>query len=227
VISWENDLSTYEQKSVAATFTSQLDSLEHQCGNASHLLKVLSFFDPESIPLDMITQGAAALSDKIVQEPRHEFHQPKLRTLLSLILSPIELHDAITQLQNRSLVKHQRSIETSELRIHDLTKIMVQNTMKDGLDREWFNFAAGLTCGAFGRVKEPRSNKYWAQCETFVPHLQSLTMWDEIHGDGNLSIMTANSNTFGVAADTARPKHFMTKFGRSGRGSLVRSIQTL
>jgi hypothetical protein len=100
VIGWENDLSTYEQKSVAATFSSQLDGLERQYPNASNLLKVLSFFDPESINIDIIAQGAAALRDKIAQEPQHDFHQPKLRTLLSLILSPVELHNIITQLQN-------------------------------------------------------------------------------------------------------------------------------
>jgi hypothetical protein len=163
VISWENDLSTYEEKSVAATFTSQLDGLEHQCPNTSDLLKVLSFFDPESIPLDMITQGAEVTLGKITREPQHEFNQPQLKTLLALILSPVDLHDAITQLQKRSLVKHQRSIETSVLRIHDLTKIMVQSTMKDSSDRKWFKFAVELACGAFKRIKNPRSYKCWAQ----------------------------------------------------------------
>jgi Tetratricopeptide repeat len=194
VISWENDLSTYEQKSVAATFASQLDGLERQCPNASNLLKVFSFFDPESIPLDMITQGAQVLSKKIAQKPQHKSSQPQLKKLLTLILSPVELHNAITRLQNWSLVKHQRSIETSVLRIHDLTKIMVQSAMKDHSDQRWFKFAVGLACGAFDRVEDPQSYKCWAQCETFVPHLQLLTMWDETYGGGNVSIMAANSD---------------------------------
>jgi tetratricopeptide (TPR) repeat protein len=193
VISWENDLSTYEEKSVAATFASQLDGLERQCPNASDLLKVLSFFDPESIPLGMITQGAEVLSGKIAQEPQHEFNQPQLKTLLAVIVSPIDLHDAITQLQKWSLVKHQRIIETSVLRIHDLTKIMVQSAMKNSLDRKWFKFAAQLACGAFKLVENPRSHKCWVQCEIFVSHLQSLTTWDEIYRGENMSIMTANS----------------------------------
>jgi len=58
MISWENDLSSYEQKSVAATFSAQLEGLELHSPNASNLLKVLSFFDPENIPLKMIIDGA-------------------------------------------------------------------------------------------------------------------------------------------------------------------------
>jgi hypothetical protein len=79
------------------------------------------------------------------------------------------------------------------LRIHDLTKIMVQSAMKDGSDPEWFKFAVGLACGAFERVKRPSSYKCWAQCEMFASHLQALTTWDEIYGGGNLSIMMANA----------------------------------
>jgi hypothetical protein len=51
-------LSIYEQKSATADFTTQLEELEHQYPNFSNLLKVLSFFDPESTPLHMIVKGA-------------------------------------------------------------------------------------------------------------------------------------------------------------------------
>jgi tetratricopeptide (TPR) repeat protein len=204
VISWENDLSTYEEKSLAATFASQLDGLERQCPNASNLLKVVSFLDPESISLDMITQGAKVLLSKIARKPQREVDETKLKPLLALILSPIELRDAITQLQNWSLVKHQDSIETSVLRIHDLTKIMVLSAMKSGSERQWLKFAMGLACGAFKRVEDPRSSKCWAQCEMFVSHLQSLTTWDEIYGDGDLSIMTANSGIAGYLRSCGR-----------------------
>jgi hypothetical protein len=61
LISWENNLSGYEQKSVAVTFTTQLEELEGLSPDFSNLFKVLSFFDPESIPLKIITEGAEAL----------------------------------------------------------------------------------------------------------------------------------------------------------------------
>jgi hypothetical protein len=52
----------------------------------------------------------------------------------------------------RSLVKHQISIETSVLWVHDLTEFLVQSTMKNGSER-WFEFAVQLACGVFERVK--------------------------------------------------------------------------
>jgi hypothetical protein len=91
-------LSTYEENSVGATFTAQLDDLEHQSPDASNLLKILSFFDPESIPLDMITQGAESLLSSV--------DHLQLKPLLHLILSPVQLQVAITQFQNLSLVKY-------------------------------------------------------------------------------------------------------------------------
>lgn len=61
LIRWENDLSYHEQKSVAVTFSTQLEELDHQSPDASTISKVLSFFDPESIPLSMITEGAEGI----------------------------------------------------------------------------------------------------------------------------------------------------------------------
>src|SRR5438876_7766911 len=62
MMKWENDLTTYQEKSVAATFTYQLDDLQRQFPDVSDLLKILAYFDPESIPLDMLITGANVLS---------------------------------------------------------------------------------------------------------------------------------------------------------------------
>ena len=61
LISWENNLSEYEYKSVAATFTCQLRGLERQHPDASKLLRVLAFFDPEKIPIEMLVAGAKSM----------------------------------------------------------------------------------------------------------------------------------------------------------------------
>src|SRR5438477_11512292 len=68
MMEWENDLSIYQEKSVVATFTSQLDDLQHHSPDASNLLKILAYFDPESIPLDMLITGASALSESQLQK---------------------------------------------------------------------------------------------------------------------------------------------------------------
>src|SRR5438477_852366 len=62
MMKWENDLSIYQETSVAATFTCQLDDLQQHFPDVSNLLKVLAYFDPESIPLDMLITGASVLS---------------------------------------------------------------------------------------------------------------------------------------------------------------------
>jgi hypothetical protein len=185
---------------------------------------MLSFFDPESIPLDMIMQGAEALSSslapsattssdrvasgKILSSLRRillhrtkpkrletidTMDHPKLRSLLHLILSPIQLQDAITQLQNRSLVKHIHGADTSVLRIHDLIKIMVQtSSTNSGADQEWFEIAVELAYGAFRHVEDPESPKCWSRCAMFAPHLQLLTMRDVMYGSRSILMMRAN-----------------------------------
>jgi tetratricopeptide (TPR) repeat protein len=185
---------------------------------------MLSFFDPESIPLDMIMQGAEALSGSLVPsattssdrvasgkilsslrrillhrtkpkrlETIDTMDHPKLKSLLHLILSPIQLQDAITQLQNRSLVKHICSADTSVLRIHDLIKIMVQSSLTNtGADREWFEIAVELAYGAFQLVEDPESSKCWPRCAMFAPHFQLLTMRDEMYGNRSIPITQAN-----------------------------------
>jgi hypothetical protein len=62
VIRWANDLTPYEERSVATTFTNQFDRLSEESRGTSNLLKFLSFLDPESIPFDMIVDGAKAWS---------------------------------------------------------------------------------------------------------------------------------------------------------------------
>src|ERR1700734_1195489 len=134
LISWENNLSSYEQKSVAVAFATQFEQLEVQDPDSSNLLKVLSFLDPKHIPLKMINDGAEKLqlqspsepsssdtsSPKFRQSLLHKFktkwHQrkgqlmgisiitPKLESLIALIGAPVQLQRAIQQLHHSSLV---------------------------------------------------------------------------------------------------------------------------
>jgi hypothetical protein len=58
VIRWENDLTPYEARSVAAIFENQSNQLNQQSPDVGNLLKLLSFLDPENIPVTMIVDGA-------------------------------------------------------------------------------------------------------------------------------------------------------------------------
>ena len=206
MISWENSLSGYEQKSVAATFATQLDELERQFPNSCNLLKVLSFWDPESISLPLIVDGAEELHLRSVSNTRSSgldggtddinstsVVSPTVESLIALILSPVQLQHAIQQFLHLSLVRYESSRDTSTLRIHDLIQIMIrEHARRTNSHHEWFSIATTLACGAFRRVQDPKSHTCWAQCETFSPIIQSLTKWDDEHIIGNSELDRAN-----------------------------------
>jgi tetratricopeptide (TPR) repeat protein len=229
LMSWENDLSNYEQKSVAVAFTILFEELERQYPDSSNLLKVLSFLDPEHIPLKMINDGADKLQLQSPSEPSHldvtshepKFRQsllhkfktrwhrrkgqpmglsimtPKLESLIALIGAPVQLQSAIQQLLHSSLVTStdtsEPNTDTSALRIHDLIKLMIQESVRrDNTHYLWFHVAAALVCGAFQCIEDPTSYRCWAQCETLNPHIHSLTMWDDANEFGNSELHQAN-----------------------------------
>ncbi|KZP04056.1 hypothetical protein FIBSPDRAFT_844391 [Athelia psychrophila] len=65
IIGWDNSLSTYEGKSVLTTVMVQLQRLGEIDPHLLMLLQVLSFFDPESIPLDIVVLGAGRVSRRL------------------------------------------------------------------------------------------------------------------------------------------------------------------
>ena len=80
VLSWDNHLSKYEQRSVMITFSSKLDELAAASPVNSLLLQMLSLFDPESIALDMIKQGAYPFRDlrAYSEERKPELSEPPM-----------------------------------------------------------------------------------------------------------------------------------------------------
>ncbi|KAL6713032.1 hypothetical protein ACLMJK_009428 [Lecanora helva] len=67
ILSWENDLSQYEEKSVVATFTPALNKIQQSVPDALILLRIFCFCDPENIPISIFEQGC----DVLHQEDRH------------------------------------------------------------------------------------------------------------------------------------------------------------
>ncbi|KAI9831904.1 MAG: hypothetical protein M1819_004626 [Sarea resinae] len=61
VLGWKNDLTTSEQRSVAATLKCQLNDLHRLSPEVYDLLKILSFFDPECISVNMLVEGSESL----------------------------------------------------------------------------------------------------------------------------------------------------------------------
>jgi len=113
---------------------------------------------------------------------------PKL-ALLTLV-QPVELQGAIQQLRQLCLVGYE---PTSTLRIHDLTQIMIHESVeREGTQYYWFRVAMILACVAFRYIEDFSSYKCWAQCETLSPHIQSLTIWDDKYAIGSSELDRAN-----------------------------------
>ncbi|KAA6409811.1 MAG: hypothetical protein FRX48_06423 [Lasallia pustulata] len=160
IIKWENDLSSYEQKSVAATFNLQFNELSRRSPDTSNLLKILSFLDPESICVDVVTGGIEELrkasrpqlqptlgfrdklkktlgGHRVVQRSHHEAPpllssqlSPKVDSLATLLQSPMRYQEAIQHLQNLSLLQRQTNGTTSALRLHDLVQYLAQENTR-------------------------------------------------------------------------------------------------
>jgi tetratricopeptide (TPR) repeat protein len=173
---------------VAATFTSQLQDLEQHCPDASKLLRVLAFFDPESIPLEMLITGAKAITE--VQEP--PTRSPLTASLLTLLLSPIARQNAFAHLQTRCLVSYHTS-QSPTFRMHDLIQLVVlENTRSSGFHQELFEFAVELACAAFSQIEDVRLHESWPRCELLVPHLQSLTLRQDTSSKAKKALLLAN-----------------------------------
>jgi tetratricopeptide (TPR) repeat protein len=159
---------------------------------------------PLESALNMESSTSAATSTvlgklrSLLLKPSAKTQEPmasqKFKALLAVILSPIELQDAIMQLQNRSLIKRLRGADRSTLRMHDLTRIMIRGrSSKGGDEQEWFDLAAALCCCAFSRcVANPESPEYWLHCAIFIPHFQQLTRQDKLYGNRNATLVEAN-----------------------------------
>ena len=118
---------------------------------------------------------------------------PTSIALLALLQDPIKLRNALTQLQDRSLVAVQRNSQSSSLRIHDLVQLVVLETMKgSSACCESFELAVELACSALSQTEHPSMPESWPECEPIVPHIQSLTQEQETSTRAKRQLLRAN-----------------------------------
>jgi tetratricopeptide (TPR) repeat protein len=111
-----------------------------------------------------------------------------------MILSPIEFQRALQKLQNLSLVEHRSHNGTSSLWIHDLIHLLTrEGAKKEEAYHEWLQSSWSFVYRMFTLVEDPSLPRWWADCEKFMPHLQSLKhVWCDVHGT-NLEVIRVNS----------------------------------
>ncbi|KZP28368.1 TPR-like protein [Athelia psychrophila] len=173
VIGWNNNLSSYQEQSVLTTFAVQFQRLGEIDPNFLRLLKVLAFFDPESIPLDIVALGAGRLNTDA--DVASEVVSGEFRHLLGLICSETWLRRALRHFEDLSLAQPHYDKKIS-LHIHDLIKLVLQQSTPAEHLREdsHFVFAGTLLCKAFQTIGDPSSPRSWTEHEMFVPHLMAF-----------------------------------------------------
>ena len=134
---------------VAATWSLSFQQVEQESLAAADLLRLLAFLDPEAIPEEIMTLGAAELG-------------PALGMVAS---DPLEV-DAIFELLLRySLIR--RTPEVKFLSIHRL----VQAVLKDGMDRDVQRLWAERAIRAVNRAFPDVELQTWEKCQRCIPHV--------------------------------------------------------
>ncbi|KAL8876041.1 MAG: hypothetical protein Q9192_008939, partial [Flavoplaca navasiana] len=136
VLSWENDLSRHEEKSVVTTFMPALNRVSQTAPDAVTLLRIFCFCDPENIPISILKQGCGALSEEGERVIPTESAANARRAVIDLFRSPIRLSKAIQEIQRLSLAVC--TLEGSErtIRVHDLVQLLLRSKLVAAAERE-------------------------------------------------------------------------------------------
>lgn len=143
--------------SVAATWSLSFQQMEQESIAAADLLYLLAFLDPEAIPEEIITLGAAELG-------------PSLGTVAS---DPLQVDIIIELLLRYSLVR--RIPEVQSLSIHRL----VQAVLRDSMDQETQRVWAERTIRAVNCAFLDASLNTWERSQRYLPHVQLCAAYTE------------------------------------------------
>jgi tetratricopeptide (TPR) repeat protein len=157
-----------------------LRPFEQLSPNAANILRLLSFFNPCSISLEMLRTGLAGTElwrvklwpdpvGDLFGRPREHFEQ------------------IITELESVSIIQKlaSRGESTPVIRFHDLYQLLIRATMIPMNETTyWLEAAMLLLVGAI--KKEPSFRSDWETLETYRPHIVSLLRYmmavpDRIH----------------------------------------------
>jgi tetratricopeptide (TPR) repeat protein len=154
-------VSTHEHpEPVATTWALSFEKVEKHNPAAAELLRFCAFLNPDAIPEELLTQGAAK-------------HGPVLKHVAS---DPFELNNAIADLLKYSLLR--RDPDAKLLDIHRLVQATLKDGMNEAAQRRWAKRAVRVVNRVFpdGKISN------WPRCERVLPHAQVcaelIERWD-------------------------------------------------
>jgi tetratricopeptide (TPR) repeat protein len=139
-------------RSVSTTWSLNFDEIDQVNAAAADLLRVSTFLSPDSIPLELITEGASetgrALSAALAQVQE----------------DPVVMNTVLEPLIRYSLIR--RDIESNTYSVHRL----VQDTVKTAMDDESRRIWALRAVRAINFVFPSASYATWPLCDRLLPH---------------------------------------------------------
>jgi tetratricopeptide (TPR) repeat protein len=135
--------------SVAITWSISLQKVDQESLAAADLLHLLAFLDPETIPEEIIIEGAEELGTVLEQVAN----------------DPLKVDSIIELLLRYSLIR--RNSLSRSLSIHRL----VQAVLKDGMDKETQRLWAERTIRAVNRTFPDVELNTWEECQRCLPQV--------------------------------------------------------
>jgi tetratricopeptide (TPR) repeat protein len=152
-------LRTEHPEPVATTWSLSFQKVEQANPAAAELLRLCAFLDPDAIPEDIITEGAAETG-------------PLLHPVAA---DPFQLNEAIEVLRTYSLIK--RTAETKTLNMHRLVQVVLKDGMDKKTQRRWAQQAVKAVNAAFPNVEYST----WPRCQACLPHALACAALIEQH----------------------------------------------
>jgi tetratricopeptide (TPR) repeat protein len=152
-------LRTDHPEPVGTTWSLSFQKVEQANPAAADLLRLCAFLDPDAIPEDILTEGAAKAG-------------PLLHPVAA---DAFQLNEAIEVLRTYSLIK--RNAEAKMLNMHRLVQVVLKDGMDKKTQRKWAQRAVKAVNAAFPRVEY----RTWPRCQACLPHALACAALIELH----------------------------------------------
>ena len=146
-------LATEYPDTVATTWEVSFQKVQKTVPAAADLLNLCAFLAPETIFLDVITEGATYVPERLAK----------------IITDPLTLNQLINPLLHYALVQR----EGDTLTLHRLVQRVLRDRLNSTTQRRWAKRAVQIINRAF---PVPEFSN-WSRCEQLLPHAQICTRW--------------------------------------------------
>ena len=154
-------------KTVVSTWSLAFQRLEESAPTAAGLLRLLAFYAPEAIPLDLLLRDRPGLAEELGPQVA--------AVLLPLLRDELARGDAIAALRRYSLITPVSGLVS----VHRLVQAVTVAQLPPG-DAEAWRHAAGVLIEA-ALPADPRQPPTWADCAALLPHAQAA-LADDANG---------------------------------------------